>query len=258
VNYKDILFFHNWFKNYVKQFGNNENIKLKKEHTYRVCKNIIQIGKDLKLDKEKLYLAQTIALFHDLGRFEQFYKYGTFRDAKSVNHALLSVKILQLNKILKGISKREKKLICKAIAYHNKRILPKNEDSECLFYSKLIRDADKLDIFYVFIKYYENAHYNPVIELELPERNDYSKKIVEDILNSRISDLSLMQTTNDMKLMLLSWLFDINFIPTYRYIKQRRYIEKLINFLPKTDDIKKIKIYLEKYLERKIQSSNLL
>lgn len=258
----DLIRFRQWFDEYVKGFyledkdeRKIEIIKLKKEHTFRVCKEIVKIGKELKLNSFQLLLAETIGLFHDIGRFEQFCKYGTFRDAKSENHALLGVKILKQLGVLNKLSSEEQEIIYKAIMYHNVRNLPSDELPAHLFYAKLIRDADKLDIFYVFINYYKTAQpssKNATIELDLPEKATYSSAIINDILNNRISDLNLMHTKNDMKLMLLSWIFDINFLPTLRAIHERNYIEKIIQYLPNTEDIQRVRQHLEKYIVHKL------
>jgi len=60
-----------------------------------------------------------------------------------------------------------------------------------------------------------------------------------------------LKTFNDMKLLQLGWIFDINFTPTFRYIRQRRIIEKIIAALPDTGDIRKIQKHLNGYLEEK-------
>lgn len=39
---------------------------MKEEHTKRVCKEILYIGKQLRLDDNELRLAEIIALFHDI------------------------------------------------------------------------------------------------------------------------------------------------------------------------------------------------
>ncbi|MBN2350648.1 MAG: HD domain-containing protein, partial [Bacteroidales bacterium] len=87
-----------WFINYVQTFYNRkteiqQNIVLKKEHTHRVCKEIVAIGQELKLNNDELQLSEIIALLHDVGRFEQYARYRTFMDSKSENHAELGVKI---------------------------------------------------------------------------------------------------------------------------------------------------------------------
>jgi hypothetical protein len=62
--------------------------------------------------------------------------------------------------------------------------------------------------------------------------------------NQRQSDFIPSQT--------LSRVFDINFTLTFLYIQQRQIIEKIINALPDTDDIRKIQKHLKDYLEKKI------
>ena len=262
VSAQEFLSFYRWFKFYVKSFYQGKTkeeqkiIALKEKHTLRVCQEIVLIGKSLGLDLPQLFLAKTIALFHDVGRFEQYEKYGTFRDAHSENHALLSIKTLKHKKILQNLPLSTQEIIYNAIMYHNVRLLPKGLLPEIEFYSKLIRDADKLDVLYVFVMHYEKPFSSKsTIELDLPEGEGYSSAIINDILNNHISDLQLMQCKYDMKLMLLSWLFDINFLPTLKEIKKRGYIEKIISYLPQTEDIRMVKRHLEKYLERTLKSS---
>jgi len=256
VNAREFFSFYRWFKSYVKGFYQGKTkeeqgiIALKEKHTLRVCQEIVRIGKELGLNLPQLFLAKTIGLFHDVGRFEQYEKYGTFRDAHSENHALLSVKTIKREKILQHLPLNIQEIICNAIMYHNVRLLPKGLSPEMEFYSKLIRDADKLDVFHVFVMHYERPlSSKSTIELDLPEGNGYSFAIINDILNNRISDLKLMQCKNDMKLMLLSWLFDINFLPTLKEIRKRGYVERIISYLPQTEDIQKVKRHLEKYLQ---------
>jgi len=256
----DTAFFHSWFRNYVKGFYSEnpkiqENIRLKEEHTLRVCKEILQLGKSINLNKNALRLAETIALFHDIGRFEQFRTYGTFNDKVSENHATLGLKVLEETNVLSRLTKTQRSIAYKAIGYHNVRKLPDpaDENPDCLLYSKLLRDADKLDIWLVVTTYYaqRHKHRNTALELELPDTPGYSLCFVEDILNNRVSNSHALKTYNDMKLLQLGWIFDINFTQTFLYIQQRQIIEKIITTLPDTEDIRKIQNHLNEYLEKK-------
>ncbi len=261
MNKNNLSFFQSWFHNYMSNFYSEkpeimENIKLKEEHTLRVCKNIVHLGKLLNLSKNKLYMAETIALFHDIGRFEQFIKYNTFNDNKSENHAVLGLKILKKNRVLSCLTNKEKEIIYKSIMYHNMPELPDNEDSGCLFYSKLIRDADKMDILYVVTDYYKKRkiHPNPALEFELPDTNEYSSCFIKDILNQRIIKSHELKGYNDMKLMQLSWVFDINFFPTLNYIHQNHYLDKIIKALPDTEEIRTIQKSIKNYVEKRLIS----
>jgi hypothetical protein len=86
--------FRAWFNDYVAGFyGDDEfvnaNIKLKEEHSKRVCKEMLYLADELGLPDEQRRIAEATALFHDIGRFEQFARYRTYNDPRSVNHCLL-------------------------------------------------------------------------------------------------------------------------------------------------------------------------
>jgi HD-GYP domain-containing protein (c-di-GMP phosphodiesterase class II) len=68
-----------------------EHIDLKVKHTYHVISNTMYIARKLGLSEPAIQLAKTIALVHDIGRFQQFITFGTFDDRLSVNHADLGV-----------------------------------------------------------------------------------------------------------------------------------------------------------------------
>lgn len=143
-----------WFSDYVSAFRYQckelqQNINLKIEHTGRVKKEIISIGTQLGLDKNELNLAEIIALFHDLGRFEQYDRYKTFSDRKSEDHAELGIRILKKYNVLDSLDDTLKEIVFCSVKNHNKAFVPENETDGCLFYSRLVRDADKLDIYRV-------------------------------------------------------------------------------------------------------------
>ena len=93
------------------------------------------------------------------------------------------------------------------------------------------------------------------MEVEFPDEPRYSSELVERILNERRIDYSRLQTLNDMKLLQLSWVYDVNFTATLRRIKQRGFLEMLIDFLPKTEDIEKVKEKIFGYVDFRIKQS---
>ncbi len=255
---ENLLFFRSWFFDYVKSFYSNDfnvqrNIKLKEDHSLRVCENIILIGKSLNLNENELFTAETIALFHDIGRFEQFKEYNTFDDRKSENHAALGVKVLEESNVLSCLPESEQELIINSVKFHNMQKIPGNISPDCMLFSKLIRDADKIDILKVVTDYYleKDKNPNPALELELSNSQEYLHQFIEDILNCRISKNNL-KTCNDMKLLHLTWLFDVNFQVTFSYIKKRNYLEKIINALPDDENIRMVHEHLKKYLKKDI------
>lgn len=163
MNNDTVSGFHHWFVGYVKSFQSPDpaiqyGFSIKKEHSLRVCKEILNLGSLLGLHSEELRIAETAALFHDIGRFEQYKGYGTFADSKSENHAELSIKILREKCVLDKLERIPRDLIIKSILYHNRIVLPEAQDDTVIFFSRLLRDADKLDIFRVVIENYQRGN----------------------------------------------------------------------------------------------------
>lgn len=250
-----------WFDDYVAGFyGDDEiinaNLKLKEKHSRRTCKEMLYLAGELGLDENQKRLSETIALFHDIGRFEQFVKYRTYSDVRSVDHCRLGLEVLRQAKVLDGLDRQEKQLIEKAIEFHGRKELPEDLDGRCLLLSKLIRDADKIDALYVTTEYYKQYRDNPQefrLALELPDGPGYSAEVVEGLLLGQRVDYSRLRTLNDLKLCLLGWVYDVNFTPTLKRIKQRKYLEKLLGFLPGTEDIERVKKKIFGYVNFRIE-----
>jgi len=257
MNKDDVSSLKNWFAGYVSRFYTDDSeynrpIHLKEEHTKRVCGNIIMIGKELGLSPEDMITAEIIALFHDVGRFRQYELYRTFVDALSENHARLGLRQIGIHKVFSGFPKDKKLLISKAIAYHNAAYLPEGEDEKTLFFMKLIRDADKLDIWRVFLDYYMEKRPSDAIALGLPDTPFFSEKILESIQRYEFAKMGDLKTLNDFKLLQVSWVFDINFIPSFRLLKKNNFIGMLEEILPRKKEISEaVKIACD-YVESKL------
>jgi putative nucleotidyltransferase with HDIG domain len=254
--------FRLWFDDYVAGFyGDDEfinaNLKLKEEHSRRVCREMLYLAEELGLEENQKRLSETIALFHDIGRFEQLVKYHTFSDSKSVDHCRLGLEVLQRTGVLNGVEQEEKKLIEKAIEYHGRKELPPDLAGRDLLFSQLIRDADKIDALFVVTGYYERYRENPKdckIDLELPDEPEYSAEVVRTLLQGRSVDYRRLRTVNDLKLCFLGWVYDVNFIPALKRIKQRKLLEKLIGFLPDNKDVKMVEEKIFGYIESRLTS----
>jgi len=252
--------FRTWFDDYVADFyGDDEfinaNLKLKEVHTRRTCKEALFLANELGMSDNQKRIAEVIALFHDIGRFEQFIRYRTYNDPRSVNHCLLGLEVLRRTKVLEEVDGPEKQLIEKTVEYHGLRELPKDLSAECLLFSKLIRDADKIDALYVVTDYYRQYAENPEgfkLELELPDEPRYSAEVLERLLSGRLIDYNYLRTLNDMKLCQLGWVYDVNFTATLRLIKNRKLLEALVDFLPKTSDIERVKQKIFEYVDFRI------
>jgi hypothetical protein len=256
----DLIFFKSWFSNFVKSFyspkkEDQKNIYLKEKHTFNVCENIIEIGRELSLSDKDMMLAEAIALFHDIGRFPQYAKYKTFRDRNSVNHGFLGAQTLLEEKTLQSLPDKEQDLIIKAVRFHNAFSVPKIKEENMVFFIKLIRDADKLDIWRVFLEYYEAPEKEraSAVGLGLPDTTEYSKEVLSCIHKGQVASLSRLKTLNDFKLMQLSWVYDLNFKPSFRLLSERDYIGKIISHLPQQEEIKKVSSVLKEFVQGRLE-----
>ena len=248
-----------WFDGYVRSFRSEDqdfqqNIDMKEKHTLRVCDEILSLGKELELNNGDLFLVEILALFHDVGRFEQYNRYRTFVDRDSEDHAALGVKILQEKKVLAGLDEPPRNLILRSISYHNRATLPREETEECLFFAKLLRDADKLDIWKVVTDYYhrKDRRRNVAIELGLPDTPGISQKVYESLMRKEIVDAGHLNNLNDFKLLQIGWLYSINFTPTFHCIKERKYLNIIRKYLPQTKTIDNIFSIVQLYLDEQI------
>ena len=229
-----------WFAAYCRGFytdsmSDNRNIALKERHTCLVRENMNHLTGHLAMNDGDRATAETIALFHDLGRFEQYRRYSTFRDDLSINQAALGVKILKDGDVLEIVPEAERRTIYLAISLHNVFRIPDTIDSRDLLFTRLIRDADKLDIWRIFVEYYgmPETERASAVGLGFPDLPGCSPDVLRSLEQREMVNLSLLKSLNDFKLLQLSWVFDLNFPASFRVAMDRGYIDGLSATLPK-------------------------
>jgi len=248
-----------WHYEYIEKFKENYPdivpvIELKEKHTYRVCENITEISEYLGMDEKKAEIAEIIALFHDIGRYEQYAVYGTFVDRLSADHGKLGIDIIKRYELLYKFNDNTKDIIYNSIFFHNKKSIPVDKSKDEVFFMKLIRDADKLDVLNVTTDYYENKNkdYKCAIELDLPDTPDINPKVYKNIINNQIVDFKNVNNLNDFKILQISWIFDINFKPTFKKIKEENYINRLQKTLPKNKKTENILSIASSHLNKNL------
>jgi hypothetical protein len=261
MNVGDLQRFRKWFESYTHSFSagnkdNRENISLKVEHTYNVCRLIVQIAREETTDRALVLLAETVALFHDVGRFPQYAQYKTFRDSVSVNHGRLGAETLIREKVLTGLPGDDREIILTSVRFHNAFSIPDLVSPVALFCLKLVRDADKLDIWRIFLKFYENGKGGlaSAAGLGLPDIPEYSEEIVAAICEKRTASLSSIKSLNDFILLQLSWIYDLNFKPSVKVLMEKGIIDRFIRFLPRTEDMMHVSRILGDYAREQLES----
>lgn len=235
---------HEWMAAYMRSFYTEDAeiqqaIRMKEVHTGYVTSIAVELAEHLRLDAHDVRLAEVMGLFHDVGRFRQFTLYRTFNDAVSEDHAALGLKVLDELPFLSRLSPADEALVRFAILNHNKKVIAPTEDMRQLFFARLLRDADKLDIFRVLRPF-----------LAPPDGTGISPDFLEKFIAGDQVDYTKIRTMDDRKLVRLMWVYDVNFSWTLRRIRERGYIRDIIAHLPQEPrmalGVERLLAYVEK------------
>ena len=247
---------HIWMKSYMRSFYTDDEevqngIVIKEIHTCYVTSIARRLARELKFNAYDQDLAEMIGLFHDAGRFRQYQVYKTFNDSQSEDHAELSLKVLEEEvPQFHQLDDEDQELIKISIRNHNKKTIEHVENSRQLLFAKLIRDADKLDIYRVLSPYLDqkNADKMPNF-IKGKQHPEISSDFVQNFMDGNQADFYKIRTNGDRKIVRLMWLYDINFAWTMKMIKNRGYIEKIISALPMDQDVEKLQTGLDRLMK---------
>lgn len=249
-----------WFSSYCASFRSEDtdlqrNYDLKEQHTRNVCMNARLIAQGM--DPRFQMLAEVAALCHDLGRFPQFRDFRTFKDSESVNHAHLSARVLT-DLPLDFLSDQERENLQTAVRLHNVFAIPHGLPRQAEDLLRLLRDSDKLDIWRVFIDYFNMPEEEraSAAGLGYPDLPDCSPGVLMSLGEGKMITLSSLKTLNDFKLLQLSWIYDINFSTTLELIRQRRILEQFTAILPQDEAVREALSRVREYLERRLAAGS--
>lgn len=189
----------------------DRHLTLKMDHTLRVLAKAWQITES----QENAVLRRAVllaALFHDIGRFEQFSRFGTFSDALSVNHGVLGAQVLQKGDFLAGEPLDIKRLVKTAVLLHNRQQIPLGLEDVVSFVLKVVRDADKLDILRVMSGLLGvGCEADDTILLHLKDNPQAISPSFASVGASQSLAYSSMRYINDFRVVLVGWLGQLNF-----------------------------------------------
>ena len=242
------------FKIYTDNYTElGDPVILKIDHTFRVVDLCEEIAKSLNLNKEDIELAKLCGLLHDIGRFEQYKQYQTFKDRDSVDHGDLGYEILTEEDYIKRFKYNEKdeNIILNAVRFHNKLTIPDNLSEREELFMKIIRDADKMDILYLFTIEH--------IKIEIDD-TEFSEGIMESIRNNIVTDRNLVKTKADQLSVSLGFVFDINYPISIEILNEKDYINEEINqYMEKSTNKKtkkqfeEIREIIKEYIEKRMK-----
>lgn len=233
------------FDDYVLKYDlNEERIAYKYGHSYRVEHQAEMICHDLNLSEDDMYLAGVIGLLHDIARFKQWTLYKSFDDNDSFDHGDMAVTILDEELKNYNVRVEDYDIIKIAIKNHNKYEIEDNLKERELLHSEIIRDADKLDIFYA-ISTGKLIHIDDCCD-------DISENIKKNFYNHMQINSSDINNTNDKIVGTLSMIYDLNFEYSKERILREKYLDKIYHNLNNKEIFKPYFSEIKKYLKGEI------
>lgn len=211
------------FIKYTEKYNlKEERIKAKQTHSLRVMEISNQIAKGIGLSKVEIELATLIGLLHDIARFEQYTQYGTYKDLASFDHGDVGAQILQKD-IRKYIeTNKYNEIIIKAVKNHNKFKIEDGLTEREILFSKIVRDADKIDILCQAVTRFWKG------KEQLVENSKVSQDVAEQIKNYTLVKRKKEETPVENVMSVIAFIFDINFKISLQVIKQANCINKIL------------------------------
>ena len=245
------------FKSFITPFNSepyNKDQRVGKtiELMEKVVDNILILADSLQLNENERVVAETLARFHNIGRLWILLPENS--ESKITDHAEASIEYLKLSEPFNKLDDSTQYIIIQAIKNHNKPALPEKESDTILFYAKLLRDADKLEIWRATCEFVIRKADKPNIinELNLSEKNVVTPSFCKLIIEGGIPDKSDLITFNDFIIFQMSWVFDLHFKKSFQILNQKQYIRHLYDSLPKNDSVIEIYRMIRIYIENRI------
>lgn len=272
INRKNVI---NAFAEYVRNYDpSDEKIKLKIDHTYRVAGLCQRIAESLGLSEPDVDIAWLLGMLHDIGRFEQIRRFGTFNDAQSVDHAEFGADLLfkeglirkfaegyyeecelarsgneEAEQIIKNNEHHNKDtgLLELAIRQHNKYRVKEDLTERQRMFCDILRDADKVDIFKVNADIPMEIIYDVTTE-EL-KSGVISKEVLESFYKRETVLKSVRKSAVDHIVGHISLLFELVYKESYRQAKEQGYVYKLLDFKSDVPEVNAEFYNMRKYVD---------
>jgi len=244
------LAFEEFFQSLTIDFPENQHqFEEIRSHSLRVASNSLLLADVLLQTEDERKIAHINALFHDMGKASLLSK-NIEPLVIQRDHATVSAKIIQQMEFYQALSAEVQLIILRSVENHNIIKLPKLDNDQQVLFAKLLRDADKLDVFDSSHRYFKERYgIQPISTLELNNSIEISEKILKSIAAGKPAAYEDMKSMNDYKLLLISMAFDLNFKFTFRIMSEKQYIQKIYETLPKRDQIidmyRNVKLFVE-------------
>lgn len=246
-----------WFSCYaadmIRNFaGDPLPLTLKQEHSRQVLRHARHM---VRQERPRALVARACllaALYHDIARFAQYCRYGTFRDRDSCNHGTLGVRLLKRLDCLDGENPALRPLVLAGVGLHNRFALPPHLPASMALVACMVRDADKLDILRVMDEHLAGPRpYSPTVVLNLPDDpRRVSQTVLDAARHGRVAAYADLQSVNDFRVLLGTWLDDMHFASSRECFRRSPHVHRLLAGLPDHGPYAPVRALLLQRLER--------
>jgi hypothetical protein len=153
--------------------------------------------------------------------------YDTFLDKDSINHGEYGVKVLFEDGLIRKFVQEDTydDIIKTAILNHNRANIQKGLTNKEELHSKIIRDADKVDIYYVL----NTAKIEDTYCCKDMSNDIIKDEIVRQFKEEHCINYKLRESAAEIMISHFVFVFDFNYDFTLQIIKENDYINKLAN-----------------------------
>ena len=151
--------------------------------------------------------------------------YHTFVDKDSINHGEYGAKVLFEDGLIRKFIKDDKfdRIIKLAIVNHNRADIEEGLTEREKLHAKIIRDADKADIFTILISGDKKA----ILEKADLSDDKISDEIYREFVEDKRINYKERKTSADILVSHFNYVYDLNFPETRKIIRDNKYIDKL-------------------------------
>jgi len=234
------------FDRYIAQFRGPDGslpfaLAAKYAHTGEVCEITERIvAGEARFSPRDMLIFRLCALFHDISRFSQYSEFKTFLDRHSFDHGDRSAALIDGLGLATDLPEEDRACVIDAVRVHNKFAIPDDFPAAHLAAAKMVRDADKLAILRLIIRFFNGDHSDPAIRLDLPDSPGWSPAILETAMSGKCVVYTDMKCINDFKLGLFAWSCDLNYPSSAALALDEDLFGSLRALLPASVDIDRL------------------
>lgn len=221
-----------WFEDYARGFDlSDPMLEMKYVHSHDVMRTGETLTRALGWAPAEAEVGIAACLLHDTGRFSQYRDFHTYHDGGSVDHGDRGHAVLTAEFPRDLADGEGRSAILEAVRWHNKRELPERLDERILPFCRLVRDADKLDVFRLVQRCMAEGR-----EAELLPRHrvdaPLSPELLDEVENTGRGSYKNAHSMLDYLLIQMTWTLDLNYAPSRALLRESGILDRIRERFP--------------------------